>query len=405
MTDIYDPTTDAGTAVPGHDELVARAVALRELLWNDADASDHDRRLTAQSIDSVTAAGLTRLMTPRRFGGYQSDMRTFLDVATELGRGNCSAGWVAGVLNAGNFVASVFPAAARREVWGENPDARTALVLGAPRATVEQDGEGIRVSGEWPYASGSLHAEWVSVLIPRGVDPAVPGVHLVLIPAEDVEIKDTWHFAGMRATGSNTIVADHAYIPRHRAVPFMNLLSGDADQLVDATHRYRDSLMGLFSIGLLGAMIGGAEAAFQFVRESGPKRPVAATTYASQTASPSFQLDLAQAGTMIDAAKLLAYRIADTVDDYARAGEFPDLEIRARARMDSTHVAHQCREAIDLLLTAYGSSAFAETNPLQRIWRDVSVASRHAGFGMGVPAQLYGRALVGGDPREISFLV
>lgn len=56
-------------------------------------------------------------------------------------------------------------------------------------------------------------------------------------------------------------------------------------------------------------------------------------------------------------------------------------------------------------MTAYGSSAFNEANPLQRIWRDVNVGSRHAGFGMGIPQQLYGRALVGRDPREISLLV
>src|SRR5258708_17852603 len=46
------------------------------------------------------------------------------------------------------------------------------------------------------------------------------------------------------------------------------------------------------------------------------------------------------------------------------------------------------------LLTAHGSSSFNEANPLQRIWRDVNVAGRHAAFGMGIPHQIYGRALL-----------
>ena len=406
MTITADATSQLDQSlVPNHDELVSRATALRADLLADADACDRERRLTDRAIKEITDAGLIRLMTPKRFGGFQTDMRSFLDVTSELARGCCSSAWVTGVLNAGNFVASLFPTPAQEELWGDNPDARTALVLGAPRAAVEHVDGGIRVSGEWPYASGSLHAEWVSVLIPSGTRSPGRDVHLVLIPVDEVVIEDTWQFAGMRGTGSNTIVAQSAFVPHHRAIPFMPLLSGGADALVDATHLYRNSLMGLFSVGLLGSLIGGAETAFQYVLERGPSRPVAATTYANQTESPSFQLDLAHAATLIDTAKLLAHRITDTVDTCAQTNQFPDLVTRTRNRMDSTQVAQQCRETVDLLMTAYGSSAFAESNPLQRIWRDINVGSRHAAFGMGIPQQLHGRALIGRDPREISFLV
>jgi alkylation response protein AidB-like acyl-CoA dehydrogenase len=391
--------------VPDHDELVGRAAALREDLWADASAGERERRLTDKVIDGITDAGLLRLMTPKRFGGYQADMRTFLDVTIELARGCCSAAWVTGVLNAGNFVASLFPAAVQREMWGENPDASAAFVLGASRVAVEHVEGGVRVSGEWPYASGSLHADWVCVLIPCGTRAPGHAVHLVLIPVGDVAIRDTWQFAGMRGTGSNTIVADNVFVDHDRAIPFMPLVNGEADTLADASHIYRNSLMGLFSVGLLGAQIGGTETAFEYVLEHGPSRPVAATTYANQTESPSFQLDLSRAATDIDTAKLLAHRITDTVDSYARAGELPDLLTRTRNRMDSTQVAQQCRDTLDLLMTVYGSSAFADTNPLQRIWRDVNVASRHIAFGMGIPQQLHGRALIGRQPHEISYLV
>jgi hypothetical protein len=73
--------------------------------------------------------------------------------------------------------------------------------------------------------------------------------------------------------------------------------------------------------------------------------------------------------------------------------------------MASTVAAQRCRETIDTLLTAYGSSAFHESNPLQRIWRDINVGSRHVAFGLGIPEMIYGRVLVGRDPREVSYLV
>jgi 3-hydroxy-9,10-secoandrosta-1,3,5(10)-triene-9,17-dione monooxygenase len=402
MTYTMAPAT---VSTAGHDELVSRAAGLRETLWQDAAACDSERRLAARDLTGITQAGLTRMLTPRRYGGLAVDMRTFLDVTTELGRGCCSAAWVTGVIGAGNFVVSLFPGEAQDEVWADHPDARAALVLGAPTAVVEQAEGGVIITGQWPYASGILHSDWVCVLVPRGTDSPDFAVHLALLPVSEVEIRDTWFFTGMRGTGSNTVVADHLYVPRHRVLPLMPVIIGETDNLVPPDHRYRNSLMGLFAIGLLGAQLGGADRALSYVREHGPTRPVAASTYRSQVESPTFQLDLAAAATLIHCAGLLADDLAQSVDEHATAGRNADMSTRAQARMDSTQVAQNCRDAVGLLLTAYGSSAFSQSNPLQRIWRDISVASRHAGFGMGIPQQLYGRALVGMDPRAISFLV
>jgi 3-hydroxy-9,10-secoandrosta-1,3,5(10)-triene-9,17-dione monooxygenase len=390
---------------PDRTELVARAAALRDLLWDQAAECDRERRLTDAAVEAITAAGLMRLMTPRRFGGYEADLKTFLDVSTELGRGCCSASWVTGVLTVGNFVVSLFPQTAQEQVWSENPDARTALVLGGMTETIEQVDGGVRLSGRWPYASGSLHCEWAVVLTATHGAGPVPDLSFALLPVEDFTVEDTWRFTGMRGTGSNTIVADGVFVPSHRMIPFMPIISGAMDDFVDASHRYRNSLPGVFAVGLIGPLIGAVDAALRFVQENGAARPVATTTYPRQEESPSFQLDLAEAAMRLDTAVMHAERIANTVDEYAIAGDRPDLTTRARSRMDSTLVTQECRAAMEVLMSAYGSSAFSESCPLQMIWRDVATGGRHIAFGMGIPEQLYGRALIGRDPREISYLI
>ena len=392
--------------VPDRDELVGRAAALREHLWTDAVEADRQRRLTDRAFAAVADAGLMRLMTPRRLGGYAVDMPTFLDVVTELGRGCCSAAWVTSVLNVGNFVVSLFPEAVQDQVWAGAPDASTALVLGPPQPPLERGDGGLRVSGEWPYASGSLHSDWVVVKVSLGSSAGgPPESNLVLLPARDVEIKDTWHVAGMRGTGSGTIVIDGAFVPDERILPLAPLLNREADRIVDAAHRYRNCLTGVFGLSLVGPLIGAADAALNYVQQKAPTRHVAASKFANQTESPTFQLDLAAAAVLLDTAKLHARRIGDTLEKEADAGGNPDWLTRARLRMDSTLIAQRCRETIDTLLTAYGTSAFHEANPLQRIWRDINVGSRHVAFGLGMPEQIYGRALVGGDPREVSYLI
>ncbi|MGY3678359.1 acyl-CoA dehydrogenase family protein [Streptomyces sp. TE33382] len=400
-----DPETTAPTALaPESAELLARARALQPLLWEHAAQTDRIRRLADQVADGITEQGLMRLMTPRRVGGHGSDARTLLDVAVALGRGCSSAAWVTGVLNVGNFVVSLFPEAAQDEVWGPNPDARTAQVLGKPAHGVEPAPGGVVVTGEWAYMSGSLHSEWVGVLLAKGSGASAPGVHFALMPRHELDVKDTWHFAGMRGTGSNTVVAEGVFVPEHRLLPYLPVLNGELT-VGDSTTPYRNSLTGIFSLGLIGSLVGGAESALHYVQEKAPGRPAAGSTYPNQAESPTLQLYLAEAAMKIDSAKLHAQRLADSIDEHALAGRTADTLTRARSRMDSARVAELCREAADVLLTAYGTSAFHEDNPLQRIWRDIHVGSRHAGFGMGIPQQLYGRALVGKDPREISLLV
>jgi 3-hydroxy-9,10-secoandrosta-1,3,5(10)-triene-9,17-dione monooxygenase len=395
--------TDGDTC--DHDELVARAAALRKQLTEDAPVCDRERRLTDRGIGAVTEAGLIRLMTPRAYGGYESGIRTFLDVTTELGRGCCSTAWVTGVLNVGNFVASLFPRAAQDAIWAADPDARAALVLGSPSSSAEPVPGGIKVTGRWPYASGSLHCEWASVLIAIPGRSGAPDIKLALLPAENIAIEDTWHFTGMRGTGSGTIIIDNVTVPDERILPFLPLFNGQADSVVQATTPYRNSLAGLFSVGLIGPVIGGAQAALDLVLDRAAGRRVAFSSYARLTQSPTFQLDISAAARRLETARLHAGHIADQVDEFAHADRDPGLLIRSQMRLESTYVTQQCREAVDILLTAYGSSAFDEANPLQRIWRDVNVASRHIAFGMGIPEQLYGRALIGQDPRDISYLV
>jgi alkylation response protein AidB-like acyl-CoA dehydrogenase len=394
-------------SIAQHEQLVAKAVDVAGVLAQEARAADTGRRLTERAVAAITEAGLMRLFTPQRLGGYEARPSTLFEVCYELGRGCCSASWVTSVLNMGNYMIAHFPESAQDDVWGGNRDTRTALIIAPSRANVERVEGGVVVTGEWAYASGSLHAEWVGALIPKGVDTDDDSINLVLMPTKELEIRDTWHIAGMRGTGSNTVVANKLFIPRHRITPYAPIVRGMSElRPPSRRHRlYSGAYSGLLSIGLLGPQLGAMETALQLVRDQAHERRVASSTFKSQAVSPAFQTDLAEAALMIDGARLHAQRIVEDVEHHALAGVLPDEISRSRFRMESTRVTRLCREAIDRLMTAYGSAAFMESNPLQLIWRDINVASRHAGFGMGVPQLVYGRALVGLDPREISYLV
>jgi 3-hydroxy-9,10-secoandrosta-1,3,5(10)-triene-9,17-dione monooxygenase len=115
--------------------------------------------------------------------------------------------------------------------------------------------------------------------------------------------------------------------------------------------------------------------------------------------APSTQLQLAEAAQLIDTAELHMRRAASDIDRWAMSGQYTPVLNRARVRMDTGYIARRSREAVDILLNIYGGSSFAEFNSLQRIWRDLETASRHATVSHTIVGELYGRALLGIDDQ------
>ena len=124
-------------------------------------------------------------------------------------------------------------------------------------------------------------------------------------------------------------------------------------------------------------------------------RGVRATVYREQTQAPTVQLAVARAASSLDTAEALAFTAAIEMDHAGRTLVRPSLRDRARLRMQLARAIVEARDAIRELVSVAGSSAFAESNPLQRIWRDSEIASRHAVANPAISAEAYGRVLLG----------
>lgn len=376
-------------------ELVARARRLVPLLAGNGARTEAGRRLAEDNVAAIAAAGLFRLLTPRRLGGLETDLRTALAVARELALGCGSTSWVTTIVNTCGWLVGLGSEEAQREVWGADADARVVGVL-APTATARRVDGGLVVSGTWGWASGCLHAQWSIVGVPL-VDDAGRAIDhgLALIPMKELGIVDTWFFAGMKGTGSHTLVAEEVFVPDHRVMSVSKLTRGEAPTPFAGETLYRSAFVPVASLVLVGPLLGLAAAALALVIAEAPARAIAATRHETRAKAPVVQLELAEAATLVDTAHLHAYRAAGDIDDAARAGRSLDRVAQARVRMDAGHAVRTAREAIRALCSAHGASSFADACPLQRIWRDAEVASRHPLVSPEIAAEIYGRALVG----------
>lgn len=281
-------------------------------------------------------------------------------------------------------------------MFDADPDARICGVV-APNSTAVAVEGGLRVTGKWGFASGSLHSQWAMLGVPV-VDETGTQIDqgMALIPMSELTIEDTWYVAGMRGTGSNTIVADDVFVPAHRILSVTAAIEGSYPTEHKDEALYRSAFVPVLALVLVGPQLGLAQGALETVKASLAKgRGISYTFYEKSVDSGSTQINMANAASLVDTAMLHCFRAATDIDTAAASLDYMDFGTRARVRMDVGVVATRAREAMDLLLTVQGAGSFAEVSPLQRMWRDLETGSRHAVVNPAIAAEAYGRALLG----------
>lgn len=393
-TTAFEPSTTAPRLDSGADVLDNLRALLPDLRAGAA-ANEQARRLSDDTVAALRRAGAFRIAAPTRFGGLETNLRTMLDVSSTIAEGDGGASWVTTLSNINHWALGLFDERAQAEVYADGPDVVISGVV-SPTATARRVEGGYRVSGQWPYASASLHATWCTGgVVVLDEDDSVLDQGMALIPSSDYTVDDTWYVAGMRASGSNTVVADDVFVPEHRMLSMMGAFSGSyVAERTDSAFA-RSAFGPMLVMVLVGPQLGMGRAALDLVTTKAAEKSLAYTVFERQADSVAFQMMVAEAALKIDTAHLHAYRAADDVMRWAEAGVYPDLVSRARVRGDAAVALRSVTEALNILLDATGAGAFADVNALQRIWRDSNVGARHAVMLPRVSCETYGKALLG----------
>jgi alkylation response protein AidB-like acyl-CoA dehydrogenase len=335
-----------------------------------AEAAEQARRLPIESVRELLDAGIARILMPPRFGGYGLGFDTWFDVTREVSKADASHGWCASLIIHHAHCIAQFPEEAQKAVWADGPDVAIAASFLPGTTVVPADG-GYRISGQAAFASGVGHSTWVFV---NGVvdGEGEPERTFFLIPKAEYKVKDTWFTAGMRATGSNTIVTDNVFVPKSRTLGLSQMREGKGPGGALHENRiYRTPFISYSPLTLATPMLGAAQGAYERFREwTKTRKGVGGDLVAEHT---SIQVQLARTAADLDAAELLLRRAADT----AGAVTPPSPALRARSMRDYTRAAELSVSAIDALIAMSGTSGFSETNPIQRAWRDIHFASMH----------------------------
>lgn len=378
------------------------ARTLVPLLAEQAELAEKGRRATDTSIEALRAAGLFQMMFPRRSGGVGHKLITQIETIAALAHGCPGTAWAFGLLAGVTASAASMSAEVKSLVFrtGNELVCSVAGQVGTARLT---EG-GYIVDGAWGYASGCMHAAWalngVRILDEHGrqVDT---GFAFLPLAGPDVTIEDSWHMSGLCASGSHTVVARHALVPEKLVLRFSQLRAAAGRTPLSALEpRDRWPVEPLFPLGVLAPMLGAASAMLDWVNAHMPGRPTVGWKYANQAESQTFVGQFGEAALEIDSAWLHVRRAVAAIDETAQTRPLDGFE-KARIQADCGYAMRQLRRAGERLMEIAGPGAFALSSPLQRLWRDLSVGTRHTALNTMLSSELYGRARLQQDSNLV----
>ena len=365
----------------GYD-MVAAARALRPHIVTARNEIEGSGRLPPALVSAMDDAGLFRTYMPKSLGGHELDPISAFRVVEQVSMADGSAGWCCFIAGSLGLFTGWLRTSVARELFGTPPTLRGAgsfRPLGTARIT---DG-GYMVTGQWDFASGCLHANWLALncVVADETGPlhnvggpldGLPQLKMMTVPIEQARVVENWTVVGLRGTGSNDVAVTDVFVPEDRTFAL-------TDQPFETAPVCNlRSAMAVTFTPLAGNTLGMARGAMDAFLELAGAR---ATTMnmALLRDRPPVQEVVGRAEAIISGARAYVLDAAGVMWDAVQSGKEDTGEEVLQTRLAVTHAVHESVRAIDMLYHATGTNAVRSSNLLERYFRDVHAAMMHAG--------------------------
>jgi indole-3-acetate monooxygenase len=354
---------------------------------------DKTRAVPAAVTAALQDLGVFRLLAPREIGGAEVDPITFLKVVEAASYADGSVGWCVMIGGCYSTFGGMLPAEGAHTIYGGH----TTISAGAfrPNGVAREVDGGFRVTGRWPLASGSSHANRyiAGCIILRDDQPiigpaGVPLMREAFFPAEITEIIDTWESTGLRGTASHDYAVSDVSVPTSHTVWFQE--PPNCDRAL-----YRMPPIAMFATFIGAVPLGIARHAIdEFFTLVDVKTPALSANVLAD--KPVAQATLGRAHALVVAGRTYLIETLNNLWVRVQAGHAPSLADRGALWLAATHAARSALEAIEMLYTTAGASSVYSNCPLDRCLRDARTAVQHI-CTQETNFELAGRQLLGRD--------
>ena len=359
-------------------DIVAAAKSLRPQIIAARDEIEVSQRMPRELVSAMDDAGFFRPFVTRALGGPELDPITVFRAVEQISMVDGSVGWCCFIAGSIGMYSAWLDTSVARDLFGYPSTLRGAgsfRPLGKARVV---DG-GYVATGQWDFASGCLHANWLFLNCvvaddngPRYNADGLPVLRMMTVPIQEARIIDNWAVIGLRGTGSNDVAVSDLFVPEDHTFALI-------DQPVDTAPlcTFRSAMVITFTplaANTLGMARGAMNAFMELAEAKGTTMNMALLRE-----RPAVQQVVGQAEAIISGARAYVLDAVGRVWDAVQSGKEDVSQEVLQGRLAVTHAVHESVRAIDMLYHASGTNAVRRSNLLERYFRDVNAAMMHAG--------------------------
>jgi len=378
------------------EQLLKDVRRILPLIEANADNAERQRKPVDSVMAAIEATGIYNFFVPRRYGGWELDLDTYVDLGMLLGEACASTGWVTTFCMEHNWMVAQFPREGQDEMFGERGFVIAPGAI-APTGKARVHGDGFVLDGRWQWGTGVMHADWALF---GGIVEDTGELRMFGVPINDVEIIETWDATGMTGTGSNDMQVRELYVPAERAALIPEMFIGRTPGGMEHEgSMFRMPMMPILCLAAGTPAIGAAKAALKAFCDRARSRVM----YGSNEIQANVQsthIRVGEARARIEVAEHIARQVAAESEQWGAVEAICDAESRVKLRVRMAYVVRLCRDVVRDLFEVSGASAQLAGQPIQRIHRDVHTIASHTVFDLDYIGEQYGRLAFGLEPSR-----
>jgi len=374
-------------------QLIESIQSLVPMIEENAAEAERGRKPVDSVMQAIEKTQAYRYFVPKKYDGFEFSLEGFMQIGMILGAADISTAWVVTFCMEHNWLIGLYNQEAQDHIFSKHPYIIAPGAL-APRGVATPVEGGFRLTGQWQWGTGVMHANWVMVgALTEGADPHE--LCMYALPIEQAEIIDTWQMSGMAGTGSNDIAIKDAFVPGYLRQQLTDMRAGDSPGAdIHKTATYRMPMLPVLGLTAAAPAVGCAKKTVDLFKQSLLQRMVYGTRNKLSDRALA-QSKLAHLTVRLNNTEQALLQIAREVTQWGESGDIcPDIA-RAAFRVRIGHVVRDARNIVRDVSEASGSSAHNLQNPLQRALRDLETLSCHTVFDLDVSSEAYGRLLLG----------
>ncbi|MFB2581258.1 acyl-CoA dehydrogenase family protein [Herbiconiux sp. P15] len=390
-------------------EVVGWARSLKELIRSEQDESERLGHYTEGVHERMQELGLNHLLTPRRFGGLEVSLKTWLRTVIEISAADPGVGWCYCLGHSHNIqAAALWPESVQVEAFAAPEGYFRSSHSLAPAGTARKVEGGYELTGVSRYQSGSPFSTHAIVFVTVEGETDGSGAQRtaqVLLPRALYTPLDDWgqgRVLGMRASGSNSVAFEKAVVPAEYLVPAT--WAGEIDPALTgaALHGnpiYVGSVQAFLGAELAAVTVGAARAALDEWEELARVRKAPLPPFSLRDHDPASQRIFGEAAIKADAAEAILMQVADTIAEWSEAfvlrGAPLTRGMDTRLNGLTLEAGRLASEAVDMLFQSAGSSEARPGRRMERYARDIMMYRTHAAAQYGAWMQGIGATILG----------